>query len=344
MKPTITTRINLLPLYKNTKHLTTCFFSVGLTGTASRNRSSIPLSQPKKRIVDYVKSPDSHFMSFLLRWLVIFTCFIPLAWADVNTPLAIPPLTTHVTDLTSTLNNTQQLELENQLKTLEARKGSQLALLIIPTTHPETIEQYALRVVEKWKIGRSNVDDGVLLLIAKNDRTIRIEVGYGLEGALNDAVSKQIISNIITPRFQQNDFYGGIQAGIQSIIRVIDGEALPGTSVPNTRTAKSEPSNQWIIFAIFIGIFAGKILKTIVGIFPGALLSGILASIVVWLLGSALFMTLAAGLFSFFLTLTGGHRGFSNGWYSGGSLSGGSFDHFSGGGGGFGGGGASGKW
>jgi uncharacterized protein len=126
----------------------------------------------------------------------------------------IPPLTARVTDQTATLTSEQTAALEQKLQAFEATKGSQLAVLIVPTTGNEQIEQYSLRVVDQWKLGRKNVDDGVLLIVAKNDRMMRIEVGYGLEGVLNDATSKRIISEIIVPRFQQGDFYGGINAGL----------------------------------------------------------------------------------------------------------------------------------
>ncbi len=131
-------------------------------------------------------------------------CWSFLAGAQV----AVPPLAGRVTDQTATLTTEQMAGLEQTLRAFEAKKGSQLALLIVPSTQPETIEQYALRVAEQWKLGRKKVDDGAILVVAKIDRALRIEVGYGLEGALNDATSKRIISEIITPRFKQGDFYG----------------------------------------------------------------------------------------------------------------------------------------
>jgi uncharacterized protein len=135
-----------------------------------------------------------------------------LCWSYVAAAqVAVPLLTGHVADQTGTLNPEQSAALEQTLHAFEARKGSQLAVLIVPTVAPETIEQFALRVAEKWKLGRKKIDDGVILVVAKSDRALRIEVGYGLEGALNDATSKRIIE-IITPRFQQGDFYGGITA------------------------------------------------------------------------------------------------------------------------------------
>ncbi|MGH6820875.1 MAG: TPM domain-containing protein, partial [Methylocella sp.] len=155
--------------------------------------------------------------------LLLLALGLGIAQADV----AVPPLKARVTDLTATLSREQQASLEQELQNFEAKKGSQLAVLIVPTTQPETIEQYGIRVVDSWRLGRKGIDDGALLLIAKNDRSLRIEVGYGLEGALNDATAKRIVSDIIVPRFKAGDFYGGIEAGIQSMIKVIEGEPLP---------------------------------------------------------------------------------------------------------------------
>ena len=151
--------------------------------------------------------------------------------STVMAEVAVPALAARVTDLTTTLDPAQRARLEQTLATFEARKGSQIVVLIVPTTAPETIEQFALRVAELWRIGRGKVDDGALLVVAKDDRTLRIEVGYGLEGALNDATSKRIISETIVPRFKQNDFSGGIAAGLEQMVKVVDGELLP-TPVP----------------------------------------------------------------------------------------------------------------
>ena len=152
----------------------------------------------------------------------------------------MPPLTGHASPTRPPRSVAEQsAALEQTLQAFEARKGSQLAVLIVPTVAPEAIEQYALRVAEQWKFGRKKIDDGAILVVAKNDRALRIEVGYGLEGALNDATSKRIISEIITPRFQQGDFYGGITAGVDQMIRVVDGEPLPepnGTPLAALRT------------------------------------------------------------------------------------------------------------
>jgi uncharacterized protein len=168
-----------------------------------------------------MKAVKAVILAFMLCWA--FAGAILVARADV----AVPPLTARVVDLTGTLSSDQVAALEQKLKAFEDRKGSQIAVLIVPTTQPETIEQYSLRVVEQWKLGRKKVDDGALLLIAKNDRKLRIEVGYGLEGALNDATSKRIIDEIITPKFKSGDFAGGISDGADRILKVIDGEPLP---------------------------------------------------------------------------------------------------------------------
>src|SRR5689334_19319167 len=153
--------------------------------------------------------------------LLFFVCSFVAFAAD------IPPLKARVTDLTGTLSAQQRDALEQTLAEFEKRKGAQIAVLMVPTTEPETIDQYAVRVEEAWKLGRKGVDDSALLVIAKNGRHLRIEVGYGLEGALPDAIAKRIIDNDITPRFKQGDFYGGIRAGVDRIMRVVEGEKLP---------------------------------------------------------------------------------------------------------------------
>src|SRR5579862_9850377 len=155
-------------------------------------------------------------LAFLICW--------PFA---ASAQVAVPPLTGRVVDQTATLSASEMDALTQRLKDLEARKGSQVAVLIVPTTDPESIEQFSIRVAEAWKIGRKKVDDGALLVVAKNDRKIRIEVGYGLEGALTDVTARRIIDEIITPKFKSGDFAGGISAGVDRIIGVVDGEPLP---------------------------------------------------------------------------------------------------------------------
>ena len=154
-------------------------------------------------------------------WLRALLACVLLGGALAHADVAVPPLHSRVTDLTGTLDAQQKSTLEQTLTAFERRKGSQIAVLLVPTTQPESIEDYAVRVEEKWKLGRKGVDDGVLLVIAKNDRKLRIEVGYGLEGVLNDATAKRIISEDIAPRFKQGEFYGGITAGVERMLSLI---------------------------------------------------------------------------------------------------------------------------
>jgi uncharacterized protein len=263
--------------------------------------------------------------------------------ALAQTQVAVPPLTGHVTDLTGTLLPEQKASLEQTLTAFEARKGSQLAVLIVPTTAPEQIEQYALRVAEQWKLGRKKVDDGAVLLVAKNDRTLRIEVGYGLEGALTDATSKRIIEETILPRFKQQDFNGGIAAGVAQIISVIDGEPLPE---PGKRRAGDIGNvGQYAPVFLVIAFVVGGVLRKALGRLLGAVVTGGALGLLAWFLAGAISIALVAGAIGLVVTLMGagmGGRGMG-GLYGGGGrgMGGGGF---SGGGGGFGGGGASGRW
>jgi uncharacterized protein len=280
---------------------------------------------------------------------------LALCWAVVSgAQVPVPPLAGRVTDQTATLTGEQKSALEQTLRSFEARKGSQIAVLIVPSTAPESIEQYALRVAEKWKPGRKNVDDGALLVVAKDDRTLRIEVGYGLEGALTDAACKRIISEIIVPRFRLGDFYGGITAGVDRILGVIDGEPLP---VPSAQPSGQSRGIMSILPVLMIlALVAGGVLHTVLGRFPGALVTGGAVSVIAWMLAGAIFIAVAAGVIAFLFTLMsgmggrglggGGMGGGFRGGGFGGGFGGGGFGGggFSGGGGGFGGGGASGRW
>lgn len=276
--------------------------------------------------------PSKAWLSSLIA--VLWLLCAPWAAAEV----AVPPLKARVTDLTATLQPGQQATLEQTLQAFENRKGSQIAVLIVPTTQPETIEQYAIRVAEAWKLGRKGVDDGVLLLIARNDRALRIEVGYGLEGAIPDAVAKRIISEIITPHFKQDDYFGGIRAGVERIIKVVDGEPLP--EMKSSRSNGGGDRGDWLAIGFVFAVVVGGALRALLGPFVGGLLAGSIAVIVAWLLFASLMMALVAGSFVFIFTLLGRHGG--GGWSSGGGGFGGG--GFGGGGGGFGGGGASGRW
>ncbi|HBP0493307.1 TPA: YgcG family protein [Pseudomonas aeruginosa] len=142
-------------------------------------------------------------------------------------PAEVPALARRVTDLTATLDAAERARLEASLAALEARKGAQVAILMVPSTYPDSIEAYATRVFEAWKLGRKGIDDGVLVLVAKDDRRMRIEVGYGLEGTITDIDAGRIIREYMTPAFRQQDYAGGLEAAAQRLVRLIDGEALP---------------------------------------------------------------------------------------------------------------------
>lgn len=270
-----------------------------------------------------------------------------LAAALVRADVAVPALTARVTDLTGTLSGETINRIEAKLANFEAKKGSQIAVLIVPSTAPEEIEQFGIRVEDAWKLGRKGVDDGAYLIVAKNDRRVRIEVGYGLEGALSDAVANRIVDETITPRFKQGDFDGGVEAGVDQMISVVNGEPLP------------EPDKKWEhrgglvnFLPIFLGVVfvASGVLRAVFGRLFGSVATGGLAGFLAWALSHLLPIGLGAGVVAFlFAMLAGsGSRGWSagRGWGGGfgGGFGGGGGGGFSGGGGGGGGGGASGSW
>lgn len=261
---------------------------------------------------------------------VFALCMPLLAAADAP----VPALTGHVVDRTGTLTQDQTRTLEQTLQAFETRKGSQLAVLVVASTRPESIEQYSMRVAEQWKLGRAKVDDGAILLVAKDDRALRIEVGYGLEGVLNDAVSKRIISEIIVPRFQQGDFYGGIAAGVDRMIGVVDGEPLP---VPGQSPGVVGDDNLRIApLLLLFAVVAGVALRFVLGRFRGSVAAAALVGLIAWWFVGMLAVAAGAALVTFLFTFMGiwGLLGLGGGGQGG----------FRGGGGRFGGGGASGRW
>jgi len=264
----------------------------------------------------------------------------------------VPPLAARVTDLTGTLTSAERAALEGKLEAFEARKGAQIAVLVVPTTQPEAIEQYSIRVVDAWKLGRDKPDDGALLLIAMQDRALRIEVGRGLEGALTDLVANRIIDETVTPRFREGDFAGGIAAGVDRMIQVIDGEPLP------------EPEQHWdgpqgigaiLPVLFFVIFFASAILRAIFGRALGSVAAGGVAGGIAWFATQVLGISIGVGLVGLLLSLALGfgnggrwssgprHGGWTTGGWGGGGFGGGG-GGFRGGGGSFGGGGASGRW
>ncbi len=267
--------------------------------------------------------------------------------------VAVPPLKARVTDLTGTLTGEQRAALEERLAAFEARKGSQIAVLLVPTTQPETIEQYGIRVGETAKIGRKKVDDGAILIVATKDRALRIEVGYGLEGALPDAVAKRIISEDIVPHFKQGDIYGGVNAGLSRMMSVIDGEALPAPQ--RTASTKSDGGGfEGLLVIGFMLVFViGGIIRSILGRFLGSGVIGTLAGAAGWLMLGSIAAGVGVAVLAMLLSLMGGlagtgrgRGGWSSGGFPGGGWGGGSGGggSWGGGGGGFGGGGASGRW
>jgi uncharacterized protein len=274
-----------------------------------------------------------------------------LSRADV----AVPPLTARVTDLTGTLSGGAVSRIETKLANFEASKGSQIGVLIVPTTAPEEIEQYGIRVEDAWKLGRKGVDDGAYLIVAKNDRRARIEVGYGLEGVLSDAVANRIIDETITPRFKSGDFDGGVEAGVDQMISVINGEPLPA---PDKKWEHRGGLGNLLPILLVVVFVASGVLRGLFGRLFGSIATGGLAGGIVWLLSHLLPVGLGAGVIAFLFAMLAGSnsRGWSagRGWGGGfgGGLGGGGFGGggfgggggFSGGGGGGGGGGASGSW
>ncbi|WP_323004181.1 TPM domain-containing protein [Denitromonas sp.] len=288
--------------------------------------------------------------------LALWLC---LAWLAVLPRLAlaaplqpVPALEARVTDLTGTLSADEQAAIAQRLAAVEQRKGSQIALLIVPSTAPEAIEQYSIRVVDAWQLGRKGVDDGVLLLVATADRTLRIEVGRGLEGAIPDAIAKRIIAEQITPHFREGRFADGLNAGVGAIIARIDGEPLPAP-VQRARQASADTVFDLLVQTVFIAFFAAPILRAIFG---RLLASGVGAAAggLWWFLSTSALSLAGIGAVVAALAVlvvgsgrgggpwttgTGHGGGFGSrggGWSSGGG--------FSGGGGGFSGGGASGRW
>ncbi|MBN8992509.1 MAG: YgcG family protein [Rhizobiales bacterium] len=277
--------------------------------------------------------------------------------------VAVPPLVGRVVDQTGTLGSGDVASLNQTIRDFESRKGSQIAVLIVPTTDGEAIEQFSLRVAETWKIGRKKIDDGAVLVIAKNDRHLRIEVGYGLEGALTDVTTKRIIDEEITPKFKSGDFAGGVSAGVSKMIRVIDGEKLPAPEPPHWQNTGlfdvSDMFNPFLLIPVFL---LGGVMRSMLGRLVGSAVSGGVVTLVAWFLFGSLLAAIVAGLIATVFVLfndavaspmTGGRSrggGWSGGssggsWSSGGGgWSGGSSSDSGGGGGSFGGGGASGSW
>lgn len=295
-------------------------------------------------------------MKSYLKSIVITVCVYAFALPILAQDLQdIPELENQVTDLALLLSESEEASLTKRLEEFEQRKGSQIAILTIFSTAPETIEEYSIRVADQWKVGRNDIDDGVLLIVAKDDRKLRIEVGYGLEGAITDIYAKRIITDIIVPQFRSGDYYQGIIEGTDALITLIDGEELPGvTSVTKKTLSQKDSINSGFKLVLFLFgmVFVKVLLEKRIGNIKSNLIMGIITFIFMWFLISLTASILITPFYLILLNIKGGGRGGSGGgryyggysgggWSSGGGFSGGGF---SGGGGGFGGGGASGGW
>ena len=297
---------------------------------------------------------------YLLPLLCMAWLLAPLLASSQAALQIIPPLTARVIDTTGTLSAAQRDALDAKLAAFEQRKGAQMVVLMVPTTQPEDITDFAQRVGELWKLGRKNVGDGLLLLVAKNDRVVRIATAKSLEGAVPDLAASRVIEQAITPRFRSGDFAGGLDAGTDQLMALISGEGLPAPAQPQSAAAGA--GLDWMQLALllfFAAPFAARIFSGLVGRKMGALLTGAaLGALTGWLTASLVVGVLAA-MAAAVLALAGAlastgprvgwghgsHRGgFGDGRGSGGfgGLGGGGFS--SGGGGDFGGGGASGRW
>ena len=282
------------------------------------------------------------------------------AWAQ---QAAIPALTSPVVDATGTLDAGQKQRLEQQALALQQTKGSQLQVLVVASTQPETIEQYTQRVMDQWKLGRKGVDDAVILVVAKDDRRARIQPGYGLEGAIPDAIANRVIQEYLAPKFRAGDYGGGIADATAKLVELIEGEPLP-LPVSDHRSAPNAGGNDWL-FALFAAFLAASVVRGVFGRAPKLVRSaatGGAAGGVALLLSSLIPLAGLAGVFGLFYGLLSaspgrfarhggwgglGGGGWGGGGFGGGSSGGGGFGGgggWSGGGGMSGGGGASGSW
>lgn len=301
-------------------------------------------------------------MNLRWRWLFALLCWLgSLGFAAGQGVLPVPALSGRVIDQTATLGPSELAGLTHKLEQLEQRTGAQVVVVLVPTTAPEDIADFTQRLGDAWKIGRREVGDGVLFVVAKDDRRLRIAPAKTLEGALPDLLARRIIDEAVTPAFRRGDYAGGLHAGVDRIGAVIAGESLPP---PHEGAAGSASSaidfESWLLLIVFAGPMAAAALRRVFGAPLGALLAGLGAGALAWWLSQAWWLGAAVGMAAAVATLflqllpslpashSGrGNGGWSrsshrNGWGGGGRSGGGGFS--SGGGGNFGGGGASGGW
>ena len=317
--------------------------------------------------------PRGRLFAFWLRWLygivagALLLCLPDMALAQQNV-LPIPALTARVIDQTGTLTETDRIALETTLEAYEQAKGSQIVVLMVSTTQPEDIAAYAYRVASTWKIGRRDVGDGVLLVVAKDDRRMRIEVAKRLEGVLPDLAAARIMDQTMRQQFRSGNYAGGIAAALDQIMKTIDGEALPPVMTPSAGGSLSGSHGiDWLmalVIVVMTSLLGGNLLKAIMGRGLGSVATGALTGGLIFLLSGVILMAAGAGIVSFLIALLSGMTGgggngggpgmsrgrrppiiISGGPPFGGGWGGGGGDGFrSGGGGDFGGGGASGDW
>lgn len=298
------------------------------------------------------RGPLKHVVSIIVALLA--SCVFALAIAADGDIQPIPAFAAYVTDLTGTLDATQKQTLEAELTALQKSKGSQIGVLMVPTTAPEDIAQYAIRVFDAWKLGRKGIDDGALLIVAKNDHRVRIEVARGLEGAIPDAAAARVIREYITPKFRANDYYGGIQEAVGALTKLVNDEPLP----PPLTDDRNNHDGGTIMPALFAAWFAAMFLRGIFGgvsSAPRAGLVGLGSGAVGWLVSGLLPLGIGAGLLGLLFGLfgggggggfanRGGWGGFGGGGFGGGGFGGGGGGFMGGGGGMSAGGGSSGSW
>ena len=287
----------------------------------------------------------------LLLWLAL-ACGIGLASAAPADLQAVPPFSAPLVDQAGLLQLEQAAQLDRHLREFAQAHGSQIAVLIVPTTQPETIEQYSIRVFDGWKIGREKQNDGILIVVAVKDRKLRIDTGYGLEGAIPDAFAKRIVAEIMSPKFRDGDAYGGLLAGIDQIGKLIQGEQLPQPP-PSAQAQQGGQGSegqlsQMLVIGIVAATIVGGVLSAVLGRFFGSLATAGVVGTIAWLISSSLLVMLASAVIVFlYVLMTGGRGGSSLGGFGGGGFGGGGFGGgggWSGGGGSSGGGGASGGW
>jgi len=222
----------------------------------------------------------------------------------------IPPLTGRVVDINGALTAGQKRELEASLEAFETRNGSRIAVLITGTTFPEPIESFALRVAEAWKTGHTGVDNSIIVVIAKSDQAMRIEVGYGLKGPVPEAVAKRLIEEEFMPKVSEGDLYGGLRVGLDRLMRVIDGEPLPEPKQEAGRRSDLRSIEAYFVLFLVILVAVGSLLRALFGRVPAATMVGLGTGLLAWLIVAQVIVAALVGIVTFIFTLiSGDHHG-----------------------------------